>query len=71
MFFPTLLSVLAVAAPALALPGLKFTGCDLSRAKLALPTNQTALVAPTTAPSFVALGVGVQNYTCTDASVFA
>ncbi|KAJ6489957.1 hypothetical protein C8R45DRAFT_868093 [Mycena sanguinolenta] len=29
-----------------------------------LPSNQTALVAPTTSPLFVALGVGVQNYTC-------
>ncbi|KAJ7018187.1 hypothetical protein C8F04DRAFT_1214700 [Mycena alexandri] len=29
-----------------------------------LPTGQTQLVSPTTAPLFVALGVGVQNYTC-------
>ncbi|KAJ7346423.1 hypothetical protein DFH08DRAFT_915009 [Mycena albidolilacea] len=29
-----------------------------------LPPNQTALVAPATAPLFVLLGVGVQNYTC-------
>ncbi|KAJ6562596.1 hypothetical protein B0H19DRAFT_944260 [Mycena capillaripes] len=30
-----------------------------------LPSNQTQLVAPTTAPKFVAIGVGIQNYTCT------
>ncbi|KAJ7765269.1 hypothetical protein B0H16DRAFT_1796639 [Mycena metata] len=29
-----------------------------------LPTNQTQLVSPTTAPLYVGLGVGVQNYTC-------
>ncbi|KAJ7635064.1 hypothetical protein FB45DRAFT_1002487 [Roridomyces roridus] len=30
-----------------------------------LPTNQTQLVQPTTAPLYVALGVGYQNYSCT------
>ncbi|KAJ6464855.1 hypothetical protein C8R45DRAFT_779449, partial [Mycena sanguinolenta] len=38
--------------------------CDTSKAVMNLPANQTALVAPTTAPLFVALGVGVQNYSC-------
>ncbi|KAI0315014.1 hypothetical protein OF83DRAFT_1174231 [Amylostereum chailletii] len=33
---------------------------------LQLPADQNALVAPSTAPDFVALGVGFQNYTCKD-----
>jgi len=48
----------------------KTTGCDLSKVKLNLPTNQTQLVAPTTALKFIGAGVGVQNYTCS-AGVFA
>ncbi|KAF7365918.1 hypothetical protein MVEN_00467000 [Mycena venus] len=39
--------------------------CDPSGAIMDLPSGQTQLVAPTTAPLFVALGVGIQNYTCT------
>ncbi|KAJ7166203.1 hypothetical protein C8R46DRAFT_835700, partial [Mycena filopes] len=38
--------------------------CDPAHAILYLPKNQTALVRPSTAPLFVMLGVGVQNYTC-------
>jgi hypothetical protein len=34
---------------------------------LYLPDNQTELIAPTTAADYVALGLGTQNYTCTDA----
>jgi hypothetical protein len=32
---------------------------------LNLPSNQTQLVAPTSAPKYVAVGVGNQNYSCT------
>lgn len=45
-------------------PAFKDPYCDTSTAKLDLPSNQTELVTPTTAPLFVTLGVGVQNYTC-------
>ncbi|KAJ7828451.1 hypothetical protein B0H14DRAFT_2290323, partial [Mycena olivaceomarginata] len=38
--------------------------CDPSKAVMDLPANQTALVSPTTAPLFVILGVGIQNYSC-------
>jgi len=38
--------------------------CEASKALMNLPANQTALVSPTTAPLFVLLGVGIQNYTC-------
>jgi len=61
-FFSLLLVV-----PSLAVPTLK-TGCNISAAKLKLPSNQTALVEPTTAPQFIGLGVGVQNYTCNTTS---
>ncbi|KAJ6615129.1 hypothetical protein B0H10DRAFT_1872695 [Mycena sp. CBHHK59/15] len=43
--------------------------CDLAAAKMDLPANQTTLVAPTTAPLFVALGVGIQNYTCSSTTL--
>jgi hypothetical protein len=43
--------------------------CDPSRAVMDLPANQTALVSPTTAPLFVMLGVGIQNYTCSSTTL--
>ncbi|KAJ7049870.1 hypothetical protein C8F01DRAFT_945551, partial [Mycena amicta] len=45
--------------------------CDIASSParvLDLPANQTALVAPTTPPRFVTLGVGIQNYTCSSAT---
>ncbi|KAJ7255808.1 hypothetical protein B0H12DRAFT_1112929 [Mycena haematopus] len=59
-------ALLVSAVPAPAFKG--ECGCDLAAAKMDLPSNQTALVAPTTAPLFVAIGVGVQNYTCSAAT---
>ncbi|KAJ7185284.1 hypothetical protein C8R46DRAFT_845430, partial [Mycena filopes] len=38
--------------------------CSTAGAVMDLPAGQTQLVSPTTAPLYVALGVGVQNYTC-------
>ena len=32
---------------------------------LKVPSNQTQLVVPTSAPKYVAVGVGNQNYSCT------
>jgi len=43
-------------------------GCSTAPAEMDLPAGQTQLVEPTTAPLFVALGVGVQNYTCSAAT---
>lgn len=60
----SILLSLFLVIPALALPNLKFRGCNLSDAKIPLPSNQTVLAQPTSVPSFVGLGVGVQNYTC-------
>jgi hypothetical protein len=63
MFALLLVSLLVV--PVLSLPSLKLgKGCSLKDARLSVPSNQSVLTAPTTAPSFIALGVGVQNYTC-------
>ncbi|KAJ7140592.1 hypothetical protein C8R43DRAFT_590257 [Mycena crocata] len=42
--------------------------CDPAKATMKLPANQTALVAPTTPPLYVMLGVGIQNYTCSSAT---
>jgi len=60
---------LAMVAPTLALPKAKRSSCDLSKSRLSVPSNQTALKNQTGAPSFIGLGVGVQNYTCNDTSL--
>ncbi|KAJ7485728.1 hypothetical protein FB451DRAFT_1350190 [Mycena latifolia] len=57
-------ALLVSAAPAFPAPPAKGQCCDTSAAIMDLPTNQTQLVSPTTAPLYVALGVGIQNYTC-------
>lgn len=62
----TFLATLALAAPPPLAPNFRFNGCDVSKASITLPANQTQLVAPTdTKPRFISIGVGVQNYTCT------
>jgi len=66
MFAISIISFLVV--PAFAAPKLH-TGCNLSKARLSVPANQTVLTAPTGAPSFIGLGVGVQNYTCNATSL--
>lgn len=64
-FVTVMLAMAALAAPLI--PG----SCDISHAQMALPANQTALAQPSGAPSFVLLGVGVQNYTCSAAGTYA
>ncbi|KZV72710.1 hypothetical protein PENSPDRAFT_683451 [Peniophora sp. CONT] len=53
-------------------PPTKTTGCPVSASVLQkiIPPGQTALVAPSSPPKFVGLGVGVQNYTCSPAGTF-
>jgi hypothetical protein len=57
-------SAVLLVSPGAALVARKDVSCDSSTAVMDLPPNQTALVAPATAPLFILLGVGVQNYTC-------
>ncbi|KDR66479.1 hypothetical protein GALMADRAFT_106427 [Galerina marginata CBS 339.88] len=66
--FSTLLSF-AFSAPVI-VSGLvlKRSGCSVQGLKV--PTLPTPLVAPSTAPSWVALAVGVQNYTCSSAGTY-
>ncbi|CAE6439288.1 unnamed protein product [Rhizoctonia solani] len=79
MFFSGLLALLVASTATFATPvsspaditsGLKVTGCSLSNAKLSVPPNQTALTVPTGSPVYIALGVGVQNYTCGASGTF-
>ncbi|CAE6401873.1 hypothetical protein ACGC1H_000220 [Rhizoctonia solani] len=72
MFLSALFTTLVASAAVLAVPtsGLKTTGCSLSNAKLSLPSNQTALTVPTGTLVYIALGVGVQNYTCGSTGTF-
>ncbi|KAJ7124346.1 hypothetical protein C8R44DRAFT_734847 [Mycena epipterygia] len=55
-------ALLVSAGPTLA--AREYECCETAKAVMDLPKNQTALVSPTTAPLFVMLGVGIQNYTC-------
>ncbi|KAJ7250606.1 hypothetical protein C8J57DRAFT_677223 [Mycena rebaudengoi] len=65
MFTFHALSVLASAALLVSgLPAGKDNCCETAEHTMDLPANQTLLVAPTTAARYVALGVGIQNYTC-------
>ncbi|KAJ7104396.1 hypothetical protein B0H15DRAFT_809854 [Mycena belliarum] len=73
----TLSSVALLVSAAPAFPGHAFPAfpkkgackCDTSAANMNLPANQTQLVTPTTAPLYVALGVGIQNYTCSSTTL--
>lgn len=40
------------------------SSCDINKAQLVLPPNQTALTPPIGPPLFIAAAFGVQNYTC-------
>lgn len=44
--------------------------CFVPVTALDLPSNQTQLVRPNTAPNYVVLGVGNQNYSCTDSGTY-
>jgi len=71
MFAWSILSLALCAASAVAAPR-SHSSCSVPASALQtdLPTGQTALVAPSFAPNFVALGVGVQNYSCSAAGTF-
>ncbi|KDQ58797.1 hypothetical protein JAAARDRAFT_69216 [Jaapia argillacea MUCL 33604] len=63
---------LLVALPAVfAAPSVP-VGCDPSGDAISIPSNQTQLWVNSTVgtPSFIALGVGVQNYTCGNTSTY-
>ncbi|KDQ31883.1 hypothetical protein PLEOSDRAFT_1100408 [Pleurotus ostreatus PC15] len=66
----SLASIVVAASVVLAAPSIKTSGCDISKAKISIPSGQTALVQPTLAPSYVSVAIGVQNYTCTDAGTY-
>ncbi|GJE92676.1 hypothetical protein PsYK624_088310 [Phanerochaete sordida] len=69
MLFASVLTCVASALVAFAAPA---SHCSTAGDKLILPGNTSALPAPPAgAPSFVALGVGVQNYTCASTGLFS
>jgi len=66
MLFTLISTSLLAVASTLAAPA-RLVGCPVTQATLPLPTNQTVITTPTDAAVFaVGLGVGVQNYTCTN-----
>jgi hypothetical protein len=65
--FASILALVATAAPA----HLEACSCPIPANAMKLPANQTALSIPADAkPVYVAVGVGVQNYTCSDAGTY-
>ncbi|THH28974.1 hypothetical protein EUX98_g5217 [Antrodiella citrinella] len=72
MFAPILSILLAssvLATPTTSSP--KIAGCSASKKTLSMPSGQTQLVVPnTTTPTFIGIGVGVQNYTCDSTGTF-
>ncbi|KAK0458731.1 uncharacterized protein EV420DRAFT_329033 [Desarmillaria tabescens] len=75
--FAFVLLALSSILPALAMPSPNIHdfsarnsgGCDVSRARLVFP-NGSAIASPSGAPSFIGLGIGTQNYTCTADGVY-
>ncbi|KAJ7819304.1 hypothetical protein B0H13DRAFT_391543 [Mycena leptocephala] len=65
------LSALSSAALLVSSSPLVGRSCDTTAATMDLPANQVALVTPSTAPLFVMLGVGIQNYTCSTAGTYS
>lgn len=62
--FTSTLFITALAGAALANP-VKLTGCSLKAAVPDIPAGQTTLSVPSgLSVEYVALGLGVQNYTC-------
>lgn len=64
-----LITLVLVATEALAAPVVQC--CDISDVQLSLPSNnRTAFSIPTSPLTSLALGVGVQNYTCSTAGTY-
>ncbi|KAG6812886.1 hypothetical protein H0H92_015621 [Tricholoma furcatifolium] len=62
------LSSIVIAAPSNEV--LKRASCDLSHATVDIPSNQTVLNAATAPLSYVAVAIGVQNYTCSSSGTY-
>ncbi|KAH8828625.1 hypothetical protein DL96DRAFT_1012529 [Flagelloscypha sp. PMI_526] len=71
MQFTSFFTSLLVAATTVAAAPSKFSGCDLSKAQINFPAEQKALAVPAGKLNYLALGVGVQNYTCSAAGTYA
>ncbi|RDB27842.1 hypothetical protein Hypma_002131 [Hypsizygus marmoreus] len=69
MLATTLLSLL-VASSVFAAPSSKHAGCDISKAKISFPLGQTLLETPTAKPSYIAVAIGTQNYTCSASGTY-
>ncbi|KAH8828623.1 hypothetical protein DL96DRAFT_1813988 [Flagelloscypha sp. PMI_526] len=69
MQFTSLFTFILIAATAAASTSKK-SECDLSCAKINFPEGQTALAVPTGKLDYLALGVGVQNYSCSDTGTY-
>lgn len=69
MLAATILSVVFSTA-ALAAPSIEKRACDISNAAITFPPGQTALAVPTIKPSYIAVALGTQNYTCSSTGTY-
>ncbi|KAG5642727.1 hypothetical protein DXG03_002272 [Asterophora parasitica] len=64
----TTLLTFALASCAFAYPS--YRTCDISNASIAYPEGASTLPAPINKPSYVAVAIGTQNYTCSAAGTY-
>ncbi|CAE6482579.1 unnamed protein product [Rhizoctonia solani] len=69
--FLSVLTTPALAALTLAAPAQQTYGCDVSNARLALPSSPDISIPSGLKPKYITLGVGTQNYTCSSAGTYA
>jgi hypothetical protein len=70
MFSTTLVSFTLLSLAAAAPAAIECSGCSTKGVKVDIPTNQT-LISPSTLPvTFVAIGLGTQNYTCSSTGTY-
>ncbi|KDN34289.1 hypothetical protein RSAG8_12614, partial [Rhizoctonia solani AG-8 WAC10335] len=70
MFF-SVLATAALMASTLAAPAAKTYGCDVSSARLVLPSSSGISIPSGVKPKYIVLGVGTQNSTCNSAGTYA
>ncbi|CAE7139380.1 unnamed protein product [Rhizoctonia solani] len=70
MFF-SVLTAAALVASTFAAPAQNTYGCDVSSAKLGLPSSPDISIPSGVKPKNIVLGVGTQNYTCSSAGTYA
>ncbi|KZV95853.1 hypothetical protein EXIGLDRAFT_643804 [Exidia glandulosa HHB12029] len=68
---PTLAATVLFVVVSAALPAARISGCGVSSIVPQIPAGQTNVTFPPNAvPAYITIGVGTQNYTCSDAGTY-